>query len=96
MSLERAIEYIDIDEYVEATPKSLPLRKADSRRERPETRHRDSCLNQLINDDSSDLFGAACGMIGAIPFQQSILIFGRNSASLAFRSQLQRCNVENP
>ena len=27
MSLERAIEYIDIDEYVEATPKSLRLRK---------------------------------------------------------------------
>jgi GTP-binding protein len=27
MSLERAIEYIDPDEYVEATPKSLRLRK---------------------------------------------------------------------
>jgi GTP-binding protein len=27
LSLERAIEYIDIDEYVEATPKSLRLRK---------------------------------------------------------------------
>jgi len=27
MSLELAIEYIDIDEYVEATPKSLRLRK---------------------------------------------------------------------
>jgi GTP-binding protein len=27
MSLERAIEYIDLDEYVEATPKSLRLRK---------------------------------------------------------------------
>jgi len=27
MSLERAIEYIDIDEYVEATPRSLRLRK---------------------------------------------------------------------
>jgi GTP-binding protein len=27
MSLEQAIEYIDIDEYVEATPKSLRLRK---------------------------------------------------------------------
>jgi len=27
MSLERAIEYIDADEYVEATPKSLRLRK---------------------------------------------------------------------
>jgi GTP-binding protein len=27
MSLERSIEYIDIDEYVEATPKSLRLRK---------------------------------------------------------------------
>jgi GTP-binding protein len=27
MSLERAVEYIDIDEYVEATPKSLRLRK---------------------------------------------------------------------
>jgi hypothetical protein len=27
MSLERAIEYIDIDEYLEATPKSLRLRK---------------------------------------------------------------------
>jgi GTP-binding protein len=27
MSLERAIEYIDVDEYVEATPKSLRLRK---------------------------------------------------------------------
>jgi GTP-binding protein len=27
MSLERAVEYIDIDEYVEATPNSLRLRK---------------------------------------------------------------------
>jgi GTP-binding protein len=27
MSLERAIEYTDSDEYVEATPKSLRLRK---------------------------------------------------------------------
>jgi GTP-binding protein len=27
MSLERAIEYIDIDEHVEATPKSLRFRK---------------------------------------------------------------------
>src|SRR5204862_788985 len=27
MSVERAIEYIDVDEYVEATPKSLRLRK---------------------------------------------------------------------
>ena len=27
MSLERALEYIDVDEYVEATPKSLRLRK---------------------------------------------------------------------
>ena len=27
MTLERAIEYIDIDELVEATPKSLRLRK---------------------------------------------------------------------
>ena len=27
MSLERAIEYIDTDEYVEATPKSLRLRR---------------------------------------------------------------------
>jgi GTP-binding protein len=27
MSVERALEYIDIDEYVEATPKSLRLRK---------------------------------------------------------------------
>ena len=27
MTLERAIEYIDIDEYVEAMPKSLRLRK---------------------------------------------------------------------
>jgi GTP-binding protein len=27
MSLERAIEYIDADEYVEATPKSLRQRK---------------------------------------------------------------------
>ena len=27
VSLERAIEYIDSDEYVEATPKSLRMRK---------------------------------------------------------------------
>ena len=27
LSLERALEYIDTDEYVEATPKSLRLRK---------------------------------------------------------------------
>ena len=27
MTLERAIEYIDPDEYVEATPKSLRMRK---------------------------------------------------------------------
>ena len=36
MSLERAIEYIDADEFVEATPKSLRLRKRilDARRDR--------------------------------------------------------------
>jgi GTP-binding protein len=27
LSLERALEYIDVDEYVEATPKNLRLRK---------------------------------------------------------------------
>jgi GTP-binding protein len=27
LSLERALEYIDVDEFVEATPKSLRLRK---------------------------------------------------------------------
>ena len=27
MSLDRSIDYIDIDEYVEVTPKSLRLRK---------------------------------------------------------------------
>jgi GTP-binding protein len=27
LSLERALEYIDVDEYVEATPKHLRLRK---------------------------------------------------------------------
>jgi GTP-binding protein len=27
LSLERALEYIDVDEYVEATPKNLSLRK---------------------------------------------------------------------
>ncbi|MBV9618661.1 MAG: translational GTPase TypA, partial [Verrucomicrobia bacterium] len=27
MSVERVLEYIDVDEYVEATPKSLRLRK---------------------------------------------------------------------
>ena len=34
MSLERAIEYIDSDEYVEATPKSLRLRKRILERDR--------------------------------------------------------------
>jgi GTP-binding protein len=29
LSLERALEYIDVDEYVEATPKSLRLRKKE-------------------------------------------------------------------
>jgi GTP-binding protein len=45
MTLERAIEYIDIDEYVEATPKSLRLRKRilDATALK---RSRDSCVNQ--------------------------------------------------
>ena len=34
MSLERAIEYIDADEFVEATPKSLRLRNASWTRPR--------------------------------------------------------------
>jgi GTP-binding protein len=29
LSLERALEYIDVDEYVEATPKNLRLRKKE-------------------------------------------------------------------
>ena len=29
LSLERALEYIDVDEFVEATPKSLRLRKKE-------------------------------------------------------------------
>ena len=39
MSLERALEYIDVDEYVEATPKNLRLRKKildDNQRKRSE------------------------------------------------------------
>jgi hypothetical protein len=68
MSLERAIEYIDIDEYVEATPKSFAFAQADSRRDRPEGRHRDSGLNQLIGHDFSVLLGTGCGMISAISF----------------------------
>ena len=39
LSLERALEYIDVDEYVEATPKNLRLRKKildDSQRKRSE------------------------------------------------------------
>ncbi len=39
LSLERALEYIDVDEYVEATPKNLRLRKKildETRRKRSE------------------------------------------------------------
>ena len=39
LSLERALEYIDVDEYVEATPKNLRLRKKilnDTQRKRSE------------------------------------------------------------
>jgi GTP-binding protein len=39
LSLERALEYIDVDEYVEATPKNLRLRKKildDNARKRSE------------------------------------------------------------
>jgi len=39
LSLERALEYIDVDEYVEATPKNLRLRKKeldDTKRKRSE------------------------------------------------------------
>ena len=39
LSLERALEYIDMNEYVEATPKSLRLRKKildENRRKRSE------------------------------------------------------------
>jgi GTP-binding protein len=39
LSLERALEYIDVDEYVEATPKNLRLRKKildDNQRKRAE------------------------------------------------------------
>ena len=38
MSLERAIEYIGSDEYVEATPKSLRLRKRILDADRAQTR----------------------------------------------------------
>ena len=44
-SLERAIEYIDIDEYVEANPKSLRLRKCILR---ATTRKRAANLNYTI------------------------------------------------
>jgi len=58
MTLERAIEYIDIDEYVEATPKSLRLRKrildATARKRAPQLPlssipggGRGDCLNRL-------------------------------------------------
>ncbi len=39
LSLERALEYIDVDEFVEATPKNLRLRKKEldeTRRKRTE------------------------------------------------------------
>ncbi len=44
LSLERALEYIDVDEYVEATPKSLRLRK----KELDETRRKRSEKNRSI------------------------------------------------
>jgi GTP-binding protein len=44
LSLERALEYIDVDEYVEATPKSLRLRK----KELDETKRKRSEKNRSI------------------------------------------------
>ena len=47
MSLERAIEYIDMDEYVEATPKSLRLRNAFwTRPHANEPLHSPRCINR--------------------------------------------------
>jgi len=51
MSLERAIEYIGADEYVEATPKSLRFAQAHPRRDRAEARHRGGRLVWLTNHD---------------------------------------------
>src|SRR3977135_2619730 len=48
MSLERAIEYAEI----------IAFAKADPRRNCPEARRRDSCLNQLINHQFSVLPGS--------------------------------------
>ena len=38
LSLERALSYIEEDELVEVTPKSIRLRKDDPRPERPQAR----------------------------------------------------------
>jgi GTP-binding protein len=44
LSLERALEYIDVDEYVEATPKNLRLRK----KELDETKRKRSEKSRVI------------------------------------------------
>ena len=81
MSLERAIEYIDIDEYLEATPKSLRLRK----RILDATALKRAIViaaNQLINGDFSVFLGTACGMIGAISFSKTHFDFWRRSRQI--------------
>ena len=44
LSLERALEYIDVDEYVEATPKNLRLRK----KELDETKRKRSAQSRVV------------------------------------------------
>jgi hypothetical protein len=46
----------------------LRLRKQHSGRYRQEARHRDSCLNQPINDDFSVLLDTRSGTIAPISF----------------------------
>jgi hypothetical protein len=51
---------------------------------RPEARHGDSCLNELIRGDFVVLLGAVSGMIRAIFFSKSISIFRSELASFSF------------
>jgi len=54
MTLERAIEYIDIDEYVEVT--IIAFAQAHPRWNRTEARHHGGRLVRLTNDDFLDAF----------------------------------------
>jgi hypothetical protein len=76
LTLERAIEYIDIDEYVETTPKSLRLRKRILDATARKRAIVGSCLDQLTGHDFSVFLGPnGAARFARFPFSKTIFDF---------------------